>query len=652
MHQGASRKRTAAGLRILLAGLIVVLVGLVAYFLIRGANRPPVVRPETKPLTQQKVDIAEGIKVSKVTGGRNELYIEAPRKSIGPDGLVHWTGKEGQPDAMIEIESRAPDGRVRFAAKAKEAVTDADMNRADFLGNVVVVMEGITVSGSTFQFDKKTNAVTSAVPAHFEAKRFRGDCRRATYEIDAGKILFSGGVSLAVTAWANDPNPLVFTSEEMSYEKPSRTGQIRGNVVVTHGRSRGRADVVEFAQFVDKEGFRLFEFRGGVTIDADERPADQPVAAKAKAPAAGDAAPVKDDDLIILQGGRQHMEAGAITMLPYPGEEWLHVISLKEGGRVEVFSDDGRQTTFSAGELDFFYGPDGTLQDFNLRRDVRILGEAEKQARLVEGPKIDYNTNQGDLVVDGLGQKARTISGGREVTAEKMFLNLRSNNFRMVGDVRIVNHPQPDEKRTAGLFAPDEEFYMIAGEAAYDAETRLFRLSGKSRLWQGRDSLEAEEVEINEETGDLTAKHNIRSVFFHRPKGKDQDEKIEVTGNRLDRIAKTNRIYYEQSCSVSVAAIVLKSGRLILEPAEEAGKFKRIFADGGRVTILQEGKRAEGDQADYDLAEDKIVLTGRVSLEDKEKGVSRGGKLTFNLADGKISIEKQDAERSATIIKS
>ncbi|MCK7501284.1 MAG: hypothetical protein MZW92_72580 [Comamonadaceae bacterium] len=87
---------------------------------------------------------------------------------------------------------------------------------------------------------------------------------------------------------------------------------------------------------------------------------------------------------------------------------------------MEIFSDDGRQTTFSAGELDF-YDPDGALQDFNLRRDVRILGEAEKQARLVEGPKIDYNTNQGDLVVDGLGQKARTISGDGKSRPKRCF---------------------------------------------------------------------------------------------------------------------------------------------------------------------------------------------------------------------------------------
>ncbi len=639
-----SRKWTAVGLRVLLIGTILVLVGAVVFFVVRRSGRPPVVRPETKSLTEQKVDVSEGISFTKDTGGRNILKITADRSAMGPEGLVHWSG--------VRIEVRTRDGRLRFGVTAGEAIADDDWTRVAFQGDIVLDIEGVRVTGAAFDFDQKENLITSAVPVHFEGERFRGDCPRARYDVGAEKLLFSGGVSLLVSAWTNDPVPLVFFGGEMSYDKGARTGQLSGDVKVTHGLSLGRADTIDFAQFVDKPGFRLFEFRGGVTIDTEEDPADRPARVPESAPKA-ESVPIYDNDLILLQGGRRHMEAGVITMLPFPGEEWLHVIFLKDGGRLEVFSGDGRRTTFEAGELEFFYGPDGALQDFNLRRDVRILGEADKRARLIEAPKIDYNANQGDLVADGLGQSARTISGGREVRAEKMFLNLRTNNFRMVGDVRMVNLPQPDEKRDAGIFAPDQPVFMTGDESFYDAESRLFRLTGrKARLWQGRDSLEAEDVEMNEGTGDLTAKHGVRSVFFHRPKGKDRDERIEVTGDRLDRLARNNRVFYEQSCTLSVEAIVLKSGRLILEPAEEAGKFKRIFADGGRVTVFQAGKRAEGDQADYDLVEDQIVLTGRPFLEDKEKGLIRGGKLTFHPADGKISIENQDAERSTTIIKS
>jgi lipopolysaccharide export system protein LptA len=650
MSARVSRNRTATALRILFALLIVALLGAVLLFIIRRADRPPVVRPETKPLTQQKVNIAEDIALTKDPGGRNILSIIKASRAAGADGLDHYTGIEGAP---FKIEVRTRDGSLRFSVTAAEAVSDAEMSHVSFQGGAVVAFEGVTITGQAFEFDQKNNIVTTSNPVRFEGEKFRGECPRAFYDLGAEKLLFSGGVSLLVMAWSNDPVPLVFTGEEMSYDKPSRTGQIRGDVRMTHGRSRGRADTVDFAQFTDKPGFRLFEFTGGVTIDADERPESRPVPARSDVSVTG---PVvfKDEELILFQGGRQHMEAGVVTMLPYPGEEWLHVVSLKGGGRLEIFSDDGRQTTFEAGELEFFYGPDGALRDFNLRREVRILGEAEKQIRLVEAPKIDYNANQGDLVVDGLGGLASTISSGREAKAEKMFLNLKSNDFRMVGDVRIVNHPQPGEKRGAGLFAPDDSVFMIGDEATYEAEGSVFRLSGENaRLWQDRDSLEAREVEMNEETGDLTAKHGVRSVFFHRPKGKERDERIEVKGERLDRLAKTNRVFYEQSCSLSVEGIVLRSGRLILEPDEEAGKFKRIYADGGRVTILQGERRAEGDQADYDLAEDVIVLTGRTVLEDKEKVFVQGRKLTFHPADGKIIVENQDAsERSVTIIKS
>lgn len=652
MSETISRKRAAAGLRVFLAVLIIVIVGLVIFFLVRRANRPAVVvRPETKPLTEQKVDVKEKIWFRKDTGGKYILVVFADRQFASPDGLYHLTGPDAKPENRVRIESWTRDDQLRFSFIATEVVFDEDWTRLVFRGEVDILMDGIKIKGAAFEYDKVKNIITTTERVTFEGDRFRGECRGGRYDVGSERLLFTGGIDLVVSPWANDPFPLVFTGKEMTFERSSRTGQIRGDVNVSHGRSNGRADIVDFAQFADKDGFRMFGFQGGVVIDADERAADRAVPAKKTAPGS-QAAPLKEEDLIFLQGGRQHLEAGSVTILPYPGEEWLHVISLKGGGKIEITSDDGRRTTLEAGELDFFYNRDGSLQDFNLRRSVVIRGEAEGQERLIEAPKVDFNANAGDLVATGDGERAHMRSGSRDARAVSMLINLRTNNFRMTGDVRIVSLAQAGKARDAALFDETQPVFMTAGDVFYEAALQLFRMTQKARLWQGHDSLEADRVEILEGSGDLTAIGAVRSVFFHRPKGKDKDERIEVTGNRLVREVKKGRVVYQGGCSLSAAAIILKAGRLILDPAEEAGKFKRIFADLGRVTIFQGERKAEGDQADYDLIEDLIVLAGRTVLEDKEKGTSRGGKLTFRPADGTITIEKQDAERSTTIIKS
>jgi Uncharacterized protein conserved in bacteria len=196
---------------------------------------------------------------------------------------------------------------------------------------------------------------------------------------------------------------------------------------------------------------------------------------------------------------------------------------------------------------------------------------------------------------------------------------------------------------------------MTAGLAHYEGGERQFRLGEGARLWQGRESLEGRDVLIFEARGDISASGNVRSVFFHRDQKKNEDQRVEVTGGRMARQSKKGNILFLDSCSLTVGEIVLKAGRLILEPGvgEDGEKYRRIIADQERVTVTQGANTARGDRAVYDLSEDVIVLTGNTVLEDLAKGViHKDGKLTFHPSDGRILIENKDAERSTTIIKS
>jgi lipopolysaccharide transport protein LptA len=347
------------------------------------------------------------------------------------------------------------------------------------------------------------------------------------------------------------------------------------------------------------------------------------------------------------------LEAGVVTLLPYGDEDWLHLIALREGASFSIRDDRGRQTSMASKEMDFYYNRDGTLRNFILRERANVKGEADGRSRLLEGGQVDYESSSRRLIASGTGEnRAHSVSRGRDVTADSVTIFLSTNDLDIRGGVKIVSMPQPGERRETAFFSADRPVSIIADFSSFSAGRRRFLLGGRARLWQGRESLEASEVSVLEETGEISATGAARAVFFQRPQGKDREERVEVTGDRLIREPKSGRVIYTGACSMSVGEIVLKAGRLILEPAEEAGKFRRIFADQGRVTITQAKREAEGDRAEYDLNADKIVLTGRPVLRDKEKGTIQGEKLTFYLADGKIQIENRDAERSTAIIKS
>jgi lipopolysaccharide export system protein LptA len=647
-----SKRRAKTVVGVVLIVLLFVLLGAVIVFLIRWPGRPAVVRPEARPIAGQKVDVSDNIHKIRMTGGKNILDVWASHFTVDSAGLEHLAGRADDPNGRVRLEiSGRADGRLKYQVSAVEVVCDVDLTHIVVRGGVDVHMEDIEIKGSTFDYRQARNIITSDEPVTFSGARFRGECGRAVYDMDKQKIRFSGGITLVVNPWANDSIPVVITGGALSFERSSRIGEIEGNVRMTHGQSYGRADKLQFAQFTDKPGFRLFVFYGGVRIFAEERPVDHPVSGKATAPPVKP--PVADEGLIFLRGGHQRLEAGEVTLLPYGDQDWLHLIAVGKGGKLEILGDGGKQTTIEGGDMKFYYNEEGLLRDFMLVGRARIQGEAAGRSRLVEAPKIDFNSNAGNVVATGDGEnRARTISAGREITANNMIINLRTNDFKITGGVKIVSLPQKDEVREAALFDSGQTMFMTAETSTYEAAKRLFSLANRARLWQGRDSLEADGVTIIEDTGDMTAVGAVRSVFFQRPKGKDVDERIEITGDRLARNAKTKQVIYTGTCTLTVSGIIMTAGRLTLVPDKEAGRYNRIYGDQTRVVIIQGPKKAEGDMADYDLVEDVIVLTGSPALDEKGKGLIHCGKLTFHPADGKILIEKQSAERSATIIKS
>ena len=74
-------------------------------------------------------------------------------------------------------------------------------------------------------------------------------------------------------------------------------------------------------------------------------------------------------------------------------------------------------------------------------------------------------------------------------------------------------------------------------------------------------------------------------------------------------------------------------------------------AVGDKVIIVQDVGEARGKEARYDPDKETIILLGNPVLEDKERGITKGDKLTFFLADGRIFVENKGKERSVTVIK-
>ena len=184
----------------------------------------------------------------------------------------------------------------------------------------------------------------------------------------------------------------------------------------------------------------------------------------------------------------------------------------------------------------------------------------------------------------------------------------------------------------------------------YFDEEKRFIFNGDIKAWQEKRILLAEEIVLYEETGKILSTGGVKSVFPHKPKDEEKEERVEISSDKMTYHPEQNLIFYEKRSSLKVKDIDLRAQSVSVYLSEEEGDMEKIIAREN-VVIVQNLGEGRAEEAIYDPDRESVVLLGNPVLIDKDGGITRGDKLTFYLADDKILVENKARERSATVIK-
>ncbi len=155
---------------------------------------------------------------------------------------------------------------------------------------------------------------------------------------------------------------------------------------------------------------------------------------------------------------------------------------------------------------------------------------------------------------------------------------------------------------------------------------------------------------LYEETGKILCTGGVKSIFPHKPKDEEKEERVEISSDKMTYHPEQNLVFYEKRSSLKVKDIDLRAQSVSVYMSEEKGNMEKIVALKD-VVIVQSLGEGRGEEAIYDPDKDSVVLLGNPVLIDKDRGITRGDKLTFYLADDRILVENKARERSATVIK-
>lgn len=588
-----------------------------------------------KPASVQKIDEREQVRYMEFRGEREKIEFLADRGFVGPDNMYHLTGH-------VQITDFGRQGGRTILASCDEIIHDAERTRFILTGNVQFRLERASFRTDTLNYSKPDGAFQTDLPIVITSPGFTGSARGMTYSLKTDEVWLHSEVRLETRVSERSKVPLVINSQKLYYSRPVRKGRFEERVTMSHGLSRGSADAMDFELFFDTDKVNIIDFRGHVRLHLEQEFED---------PAAGPDSRPKLDALHTL-GGRQDFEADELTLRAFLNTSVLHSFESKGNASLTFRSPSRGVTRFRAASIDFIFDDvRGLLREFRAADKVRVLRTGlDGETQTAEGDSLLLPGNRDILqIMAGPGRRVTAHFRGSDLEAEVLGINLKNDDFRGAS-VRAVFLPGPD-KKPVGLFSAAEPVFVTSRWMEFTASDKTYRFYGGSRMWQDKSQLFADEVRLAEDTGAADCRGAVRSLFPHTPSDGRPQEIVEISGGRMGYDAERSTAVYEDKAGLKTGAFRLTAQRIRVLLAPETKDLQTITALD-QVVITQPNREARGNAADYLLSDRLVILTGQPVVTEKDKGETRGDKLTFRLADGTILVENDPRDRSVTKIKS
>ena len=275
----------------------------------------------------------------------------------------------------------------------------------------------------------------------------------------------------------------------------------------------------------------------------------------------------------------------------------------------------------------------------------------------------------------------RVTNAGMSTTANSITINRATGDAIANGDVKST-YSQLNEQPNGALLASSSPIHVTARTMTARNSPAIALYSGKARLWQDANTIEAPSIQFDREHRSATAQGTeaepVSTIVLQPEKtpaykvqpaspekssvdrGKQKSGKtieksavpmpIAITGRKLVYVDAERKAHYDGRVVAKGAGFTASADDMDVfflarkqissdQPVNQPAQLDRMVAQG-HVVIQQPSRRAEGQTLVYTASEDKFVLTGGPpSIFDAEQGKITGVSLTFFRRDDRVLIE-------------
>jgi len=580
-------------------------------------------------------------------GVGNSITVDEPKsptsrqvelEQLDSEGRTTWTLTAAESVGQSEAGQRFLDVEIHFMAKDDTPViVTADecaisSKRAVHLeGNVVVVDDtSLRLEAETLEFRRYPDRVWSMDPVRYSKKGFHGTAGSMAFTINRGELDLEKNVEMTFSEDAE--SPIHVTSRVARLRRGRHWVQYIDDVRVRQTSRRLSANDLQL--FMDEqdehvtrvEAFELVELHMEVSSDApnDEAASD------------GDAG-----SALASEAGTKQLVTDRLEMEFREGGEELSLVRALEGGKLTMrLPDDaatGLDKTLEGNLLAFAFNEQSELTQVRGRGGVELVlspRDASQPQKVVRSRRMesDFDPTSGDLV------QARC---SRSVTFEQ-------------GDVRAS-----------------------AEEGVFTDRESLLVLTESPRLWDPRVSLNADRIELDVETGDVTGDGRVRSASGGGA-GAEAGSSVSLFPSSDDSPVHfvSDRMTYDRKEDIATYSGAARAfqgeSRVEAETIELHQTTGDLMAEGSVRSVFQQRMGAADEAADeaadaastptmtrsntlhYRSAEERFEYRGEASMRSEKMTLS-GDSIEVTIgnetedvaaivATGEVEIETEDGE--------
>jgi lipopolysaccharide export system protein LptA len=333
--------------------------------------------------------------------------------------------------------------------------------------------------------------------------------------------------------------------------------------------------------------------------------------------------------------------ADASRALYHVDRDLIELSSTQEPGPASPRVSDGR-VTVEARAIELTLGTRKLTADTKVRSSMQPQPKPAAQAKPAPLPPV------APLGARGAGQGRGAAGGGKPQPGR--------------GDsAAAAAKPQPsaaasDTGHMPRLLKQDLPVTVTSNRLSYDGAAGHATYTGNARLWQGDTSVRGDTIVVDDKSGNLEARTNVRTEMT-------VDEVDPKTGARTSTrsIGQGDAFIYDDGKRLATytgsAHIVGSEGDVTGEKIElyfkpDSNELERAegYGANGSVVVKEKKRTATGARLTYTVATETYLMTGTpvtaIEIEPNDCKKSVGAVLTFQKAVGTVSTSGNGVIRS------